>query len=96
MTGAEILWDTYGVPHIFAPDHPSLFYAYGFAQMEAHAELLVRLYTQARGRAAEWYGEAYLENDRWVRTNGIPQRAECGLRSRARNSHRCFRRSPPD
>ena len=49
--GTEILWDRYGIPHIFAPDHASLFYAYGYAQMEAHSELLVRLYTQARGRA---------------------------------------------
>ena len=73
--GTEILWDTYGVPHIFAPDHASLFYAYGYAQMEAHAELLIRLYAQARGRAAEFYGEEYLDGDRWVRTNGIPERA---------------------
>ena len=50
--GTEILWDTFGIPHIFAPDHPSLFHAYGYAQMEGHAELLVRLYAQARGRAA--------------------------------------------
>ena len=74
--GTEILWDRYGIPHIFAPDHASLFYAYGYAQMEAHSELLVRLYTQARGRAAELYGEQYLESDRWVRINGIPERAE--------------------
>ena len=73
--GTEILWDRYGVPHIFAPDHASLFYAYGYAQMEAHAELLVRLYAQARGRGAEFYGE-YLEADRWVRTNGIPDLAK--------------------
>ncbi len=70
--GTEILWDTYGIPHIFAPDHPSLFYAYGYAQMEGHAELLVRLYAQARGRGAEFYGDAYLASDRWVRTTGIP------------------------
>ena len=73
--GTEILWDTYGIPHIFAPDHPSLFYAYGYAQMEAHSELLVRLYAQARGRGAEYYSDAYLASDRWVRTNGIPARA---------------------
>ena len=42
--------------------------------MEAHAELLVRLYAQARGRGAEFYGDAYLASDRWVRTNGIPQK----------------------
>src|SRR6266481_175980 len=84
--GTEILWDRYGIPHIFAPDHPSLFYAYGYAQMEAHSELLLRLYAQARGRGAEFYGDrrpnanrstgSYLESDRWVRTNGIPERAK--------------------
>ena len=74
-TSTEILWDTYGVPHIFAPDHPSLFQAYGYAQMEAHSELLIRLYAQARGRGAEFYGEQYLSADRWVRTNGLPDTA---------------------
>ena len=74
--GTEILWDTYGIPHIFAPDHESLFYAYGYAQMEGHSELLVRLYAQARGRGAEFFGDAYLESDRWVRTTGIPQKAK--------------------
>src|SRR5579872_1603588 len=74
--GTEILWDRYGIPHIFAPDRASLFYAYGYAQMEAHAELLIRLYTQSRGRAAEFYGEEYLDSDKWVRVNGIPERAK--------------------
>ena len=74
--GTEILWDRYGIPHIFAPDHPSLFHAYGYAQMEAHSELLVRLYAQARGRGAEFYGDAYLASDRWVRTNGIPEKGK--------------------
>jgi acyl-homoserine-lactone acylase len=74
--GTEILWDRYGVPHIFAPDHGALFKAYGYAQMEAHAELLVRLYAQARGRASEYYGPEYLASDKWVRTNGLPDTAK--------------------
>src|SRR5690348_11196862 len=53
--GTEILWDKWGIPHISGPDHASLFYAYGYAQMEAHSELLLRLYAQARGRGAELY-----------------------------------------
>jgi acyl-homoserine-lactone acylase len=44
--------------------------------MEGHAELLVRLYAQARGRAAEFYGDSYLASDRWVRTTGIPVKAK--------------------
>src|SRR5262245_46127449 len=75
-SGTEILWDRYGVPHIFASDHSSLFYAYGYAQMEAHSELLIRLYAQARGRGAEFYGERYAASDRWVRTNGLPETAK--------------------
>jgi len=43
--------------------------------MENHANLLLRLYGQARGRAAEYWGAAWLESDRWVWTNGIPGRA---------------------
>lgn len=73
--GTEILWDRYGVPHVNAKDHASLFYAYGYAQMEAHSELLLRLYAQARGRGAELYGEQYLEADRWIRINGVPATA---------------------
>jgi acyl-homoserine-lactone acylase len=73
--GAEILWDTWGVPHIFAADDAGLFFAFGWAQMHSHGDLLLRLYGQARGRAAEYWGERYLESDRWLRTMGIPGRA---------------------
>ena len=72
----EILWDTYGVPHIFARTDEELFYAYAWAQMRAHSDLMLQLYGAARGRAAEYWGEERLESDRWVRTMGIPARAE--------------------
>ena len=51
----EILWDSWGVPHIFAADMPNLFYAFGWAQMANHGDLLLELYGQARGRAAEYW-----------------------------------------
>ncbi len=69
---AEILWDTYGVPHVFAGDDAALLYAWGWAQMENHGDLILRLYGRARGRAAEYWGEDGLESDRWVHTVGIP------------------------
>ena len=74
-TSTEILWDRYGVPHIFAPNEAELFYAFGRAQTRAHGNLLLRLYGEARGRAAEYWGEEHLESDRWLRTMGIPERA---------------------
>lgn len=70
--GAEVLWDTWGIPHIMATDDRALGYAFGWAQMENHGDLLLRVYGQARGRAAEYWGDANLAEDRWVRTLGGP------------------------
>ncbi len=73
----EILWDRYGVPHIYAADREAMFYAHGWAQMRNHADLLLRLYGESRGRAAEyWGGDDNLELDRWVQLNGVPERAK--------------------
>ena len=52
----EILWDTYGIPHVFASSEEELFHAFGYAQMHNHANLILRLYGRARGRAAEYWG----------------------------------------
>ena len=71
----EILWDTYGVPHIYGKDTQNVFYAFGWAQMQSHGNLILSLYGQARGRASEYWGEKYLKSDRWVRKMGIPARA---------------------
>ncbi len=70
--GAELLWDRYGVPHIYAEAEEALFHAHGWAQMEAHGELLLRLYGEARGRAAEYWGEEHLAHDHRLWTLGLP------------------------
>jgi acyl-homoserine-lactone acylase len=72
----EILWDTWGVPHIYGKSDGELFHAFGWAQMHSHGDLIMRLYAQARGRAAEYLGENYLDSDKYVRTMGIPERAK--------------------
>jgi acyl-homoserine-lactone acylase len=72
----EILWDTYGVPHIFAADRESMFYAEGWAQAQAQGNLLLRLYGESRGRAAEYWGPSHVALDRWVQLNEVPERAK--------------------
>ena len=32
----EILWDKYGVPHIYGKDAAAVFYGYGYAQALSH------------------------------------------------------------
>ncbi len=77
--GTEILWDTYGVPHIFAKDRSGLAYAFGWAQMQNHGDLLLRLVAQARGRASEYLNADYLDEDRWVWTLDLRGDAERSL-----------------
>jgi acyl-homoserine-lactone acylase len=64
------------VPHIYATDAQGLFYGFGWAQMRNHGDLLLRLYCQARGRAAEYFGSDYLISDRAVRTMGLHRRGD--------------------
>ncbi len=72
----EIIWDSWGVPHIYAPNTDDLFFAQGWAQMHLHANLILELYGSARGKAAEYWGKDHLENDILVHTLGFPALAE--------------------
>lgn len=74
--GLEIVWDPYGIAHVFAPNEAALFFGYGFAQMHSHGDLVLKLYGESRGRAAEYWGKDYIANDRWVRTHDVAGRAE--------------------
>lgn len=73
---SEILWDNYGVPHIYAKSVEEMYYAYGWSQMQSHANLILRLYGQARGRAAEYWGEGYTGSDKQIHLFNLPEHAQ--------------------
>jgi acyl-homoserine-lactone acylase len=73
--GTEILWDKFGVAHVFAKSTEDLFYGYGWAQLQSHGNLILKLYGESRGRGAEYFGASYLAGDKWVWTNNVPQRS---------------------
>ena len=76
----EILWDHYGVAHVYAKNMEGLFFGYGYASMQSHGDLILKLYGESRGRAAEYWGpgtnDENVKQDRWVRVNGVPERGE--------------------
>lgn len=72
----EILWDTYGVPHIYGKDEAATFYGFGWAQAQNHGDVVLRLYGEARGRAGEYWGESHVATDKWILTNDVPARAK--------------------
>ena len=72
--GNEILWDRYGVAHVYAKSTDDMFFGYGWAQTKSHGDALLKLYAEARGRAAEIWGPSEETNDRWMAINGVPER----------------------
>ena len=72
----EIIWDNYGVPHVFGKNMEEMYYSFGWAQMHNHANLLMKLYGQARGQAAEYWGEKYLPSDKQVQLFNLPDSAK--------------------
>lgn len=73
---SRIVWDEWGVPHIYADTEADVLYAQGWAQMHAHANLILELYGSARGKAAEYWGEEKLQDDILIHTLEIPKIAE--------------------
>ncbi len=52
----EILWDTWGIPHIYGKSEGDLYERMGWAQMRSHGDLLLRLYGEARGKSSAYWG----------------------------------------
>ena len=67
------------MPHIYAETDEALAYGLGWAQACNHGDLILRLFGQARGRAAEYWGTDYLEQDRQLRRLQIPVRSQAWL-----------------
>jgi acyl-homoserine-lactone acylase len=73
---SELLWDRWGVPHIFAPDSRAAFYALGYAQMQSQGELLLQGYALARGRGAAFFGPTAYATDQTTWRLDIPARGQ--------------------
>lgn len=72
----EILWDNFGVPHIYGKNTREMYYAFGWAQMNNHANLILKLYGQARGRAAEYWGKEFFDSDKLILLFNLPEQAK--------------------
>lgn len=72
----DMYWDTFDVPHIISTEKiADIFYALGHAQMRNHGDLVLKLYGQARGRASEYWGSSFLNDDVLMHTLGVYERA---------------------
>ena len=53
-----------------------MYYAFGWTQMNNHANLLLQIYGQARGKAAEYWGDDYVESDKQVLVFDLPEKGK--------------------
>jgi acyl-homoserine-lactone acylase len=79
--GGEILWDSFGVPHIYAKTEAGGFYGFGWAQAQSHGNILLKMYGEARARGAEYWGADAEPLDRWLIANDVPERSRAWFRA---------------
>lgn len=71
----DIYWDKHDVPHIYSPDASGLFYGFGRAVMRNHADLVLKLYAEARGEASYHLGTSFRASDLLMLKLGVWERA---------------------
>ena len=77
----EILWDNWGVPHIYSTNEANLYYSFAWAQMHSHGNLILKLYGEGRGKAAEYWGNDKLETDVMIQKFNLSQMAHLNFSS---------------
>ncbi len=78
----EILYDSMGVPHIYAASMPDLYLAQGYVHARHRLWQMEMFRRVLQGRLSEIFGEATVETDRFLRTIGLEEAAVAGLPSR--------------
>ncbi len=80
-TGARVLRDKFGIPHVVASDNRELAFATGFVHAQDRLWQLDYRRRLARGRLAEVLGESAVRSDMEMRTIGLLQAAKLEMAS---------------
>ncbi|NJD20926.1 MAG: penicillin acylase family protein, partial [Gemmatimonadetes bacterium] len=88
----EILYDSMGVPHLFASSMEDLFLAQGYVHATHRLWQMEMFRRVLQGRLSEVFGGRTLETDRFLRTVGMEKAARDGLPDRASPTYRYMER----
>jgi penicillin amidase len=72
----EVIYDDYGIPHIYAKNEEDLFYAFGYVHAQDRLFQMEILRRLADGRLSELFGEPALESDRFFRLLSFREHAK--------------------
>jgi penicillin G amidase len=77
----EVLYDDYGIPHIYAKNEEDLFYTFGYVHAQDRLFQMEVLRRLADGRLSELFGEKALESDKFFRTLSFREHAKMTMAS---------------
>ncbi|MGW8266815.1 MAG: penicillin acylase family protein [Longimicrobiales bacterium] len=77
----DILYDSMGVPHLFAASLEDLFLAQGYVHATHRLWQMEMFRRVLQGRLSEIFGAATIETDRFLRTIGLEEAAQAGTPS---------------
>jgi len=67
----EIIFDEFGIPHIYADNETDAYYALGYVQAQERLFQMVLYRRLVQGRAAEIFGKDLVKTDKFFRTLGL-------------------------
>jgi penicillin G amidase len=73
---AEIYYDAYGIPHIYASNEADLYFALGYAHAQDRLFQMELLRRVSAGRLSEIFGKELVETDRFFRMLGLNVHAQ--------------------
>lgn len=82
----EVLYDNYGIPHIYASNQDDLFQAFGYVHAQDRLFQMEILRRLADGRLSEVFGDKALPTDRFFRTLSLREHAKMSIDSLYRDS----------
>lgn len=72
----EILFDEYGIPHIYAENAEDAYFALGYAHAQERLFQMTLISRLVAGRMSEFLGEPLIKTDKYFRTMGVHKQAE--------------------
>jgi len=76
----EIVYDAYGIPHIYAQNGNDAYYALGYAQAQERLFQMVLYRRLLQGRASEIFGSALISTDKYFHTLGLNELAKAAAK----------------
>ncbi|WP_026997879.1 penicillin acylase family protein [Flectobacillus major] len=72
----EVVWDNYGIPHIYADSEEDAYFALGYVHAQERLFQMEALRRLADGRLSEVFGDMTLESDKFFRSLALRKYAE--------------------